>query len=118
MATRVTEIKYDDIDESTDDVRTVKLSLDGQEVEIDLSGKNYEKLSQAVAPYLEAGRRTSSKGSSARRRRGSATGTSSSGGGSVDTTAVRKWAEANGIPVNSRGRIKADVIAQYQAAGN
>src|SRR4051794_542933 len=99
MGTRVVETRYDDLDESTDDVRTVSVALDGQSVEIDLSARNFEKLSKAVAPYLEAGRKTST--TTTRRRR-----TTPAPAKSTDTQAIREWAQANGLEVNSRGRIK------------
>jgi uncharacterized protein (DUF4415 family) len=31
---------------------------------------------------------------------------------------VRAWAAGRGIEVNARGRIKADVVEQFRAAGN
>jgi hypothetical protein len=31
---------------------------------------------------------------------------------------VRKWAEANGIDVNTRGRVPTEVVERYKAAGN
>ena len=31
---------------------------------------------------------------------------------------VRQWAEANGIDVNSRGRIPAEIVERYRSAGN
>lgn len=34
----------------------------------------------------------------------------------VDAAQVRSWAIANNVPVSSRGRIGADIVAQYQAA--
>src|SRR3954454_5615457 len=111
MGTRVVETHYDDLDESTDDVRTVTLSVDGQAVEIDLSAKNYENLSKAVAPYLEAGRKTSTSTTTRRRRTAPAAPAKSS-----DTQAIREWAQANGLEVNSRGRIKKDIVDAYQAA--
>ena len=43
---------------------------------------------------------------------------SSSGAGQIDTKAVREWAESNGIELSSRGRVPADVIEKYRAAGN
>ena len=113
MGTRVVETQYDDLDESTEDVRTVSLALDGQSVEIDLSVKNFEKLSAAVAPYLEAGRKASAAATS-RRRRGSSSSPASSR--SSDTQAIREWAQANGLEVNSRGRIKKDIVDAYVAA--
>ncbi len=35
-----------------------------------------------------------------------------------DPAAVRAWAAGQGIEVNARGRIKADVVKQFRAAGN
>ena len=32
--------------------------------------------------------------------------------------AVRAWAAGQGIEVNARGRIKADVVEKFRAAGN
>jgi len=110
MGTRVVETRYDDLDESTDDVRTVSLAFRGQSVEIDLSVKNLDKLSKAISPYLEAGRKTSTSTTSRRRR------TSPASASSTDTQAIREWAQANGLEVNSRGRIKKDVVDAYQAA--
>ena len=43
---------------------------------------------------------------------------SSSPGSQVDTKAVRAWAASNGIELSSRGRVPADVIEKYRAAGN
>lgn len=103
---------YDDLDESTEDVRVVSLSPDGQAVEIDLSAKNDEKLSKAVAPYPEAGRKASGSNAPSRRRRGSVRSSSKP----TDTAAVRAWAAENGIEISSRGRVSADVQAKYQAA--
>jgi hypothetical protein len=110
MGARVVETHYDDLDESAEDVRTVSLSVDGQSVEIDLSAKSFEKLSKAVAPYLEAGRKTSS-GSAARRRRTSAAAITPAK--TSNTQAIREWAQANGHDVNTRGRIKKDIIDAY-----
>jgi hypothetical protein len=35
-----------------------------------------------------------------------------------DPAAVRAWAAGQGIEVNARGRIKADVVERFRAAGN
>lgn len=113
MGTRVVETHYDDLDESTEDVRTVSLSVDGQSVEIDLSAKNFEKLTKAVAPYLEAGRKTPSDNAPRRRRTSGAATTPAK---ASDTQAIRGWAQANGHEVSSRGRIKKDIVDAYEAA--
>jgi hypothetical protein len=36
----------------------------------------------------------------------------------VDPAAVRAWAKGNGVEVSPRGRIKADVIEAFRAAGH
>jgi hypothetical protein len=36
----------------------------------------------------------------------------------VDPAAVRAWARSKGITVSERGRISADVLAQFTAAGH
>ena len=112
MGTRIVETHYDDLDESTEDVRTVSLTLDGQSVDIDLSAKNFEKLSKALAPYLEAGRKTSTSATTRRRRASAAPAPVKSS----DTQAIREWAEANGHEVSSRGRIKKSIVDAYEAA--
>ncbi len=38
--------------------------------------------------------------------------------GGYGPAAVRVWAAGQGIEVNTRGRIKADVVEQFRAAGN
>jgi hypothetical protein len=35
-----------------------------------------------------------------------------------DPAAVRAWAAGQGIEVNARGRITADVVEEFRAAGN
>ena len=40
----------------------------------------------------------------------------STSSGKVDTKAIRKWAKANGIDVNSRGGIPAEVVERYKVA--
>jgi len=113
MASRTTVTLIDDLDGSTGGIRTVSVSLDGQVVELDLSETNYDKLQQALAPYLAAGRKT--KTSSAGSRRSSSPAPTAAGK-QQDTQAIREWAEANGHQVNSRGRVKKEIVDAYQAA--
>jgi Lsr2 len=77
----------------------------------DLSQANVDKFAAAITPYV-AGQRVGS------RRTSSTAKASSSGPGEVDTKAVRKWASSNGIELLSRGRVPAEVIEKYRAAGN
>jgi hypothetical protein len=102
----------DDLDGSTAD-ETVKFGLDGVAYEIDLSDKNALKLREFLAPYVE-------KGSRADRRRAVTIGGRSAvarGRGAAaereQNRAIREWAQRKGYPVAPRGRIKQDLVDQY-----
>lgn len=88
---------------------TLAFGVDGSSYQIDLCTKHAKQLRDAVAPFAEAGRRQSSR-STGRRR---------SGGGSdrERTQAIRAWARSKGIKVSERGRLSADIVAQYEASG-
>ena len=90
---------------------TVTFGVDGASYEIDLSKKNATALRKAVADFVEHGRRVkagSAPASKAQRRPVPRQG--------PDPAAVRLWATAQGIAVSTRGRVPADLIAQYEAA--
>jgi ribosome assembly protein YihI (activator of Der GTPase) len=108
MSSKTVVLLEDDTDGSQA-VETVYFAVDGASYEIDLSEKNASKLRDTFAPYVAKARKTGKTG----RHRGSAR---MDGFGMVDTKAVRKWAEANDVKLNSRGRIPADVMEQYRAA--
>jgi hypothetical protein len=105
VATRVLTTLQDDIDGSAA-VETVRFALDGVEWEIDLSERNANRLRNSLSDFIAHGRKIGGK------RR---TPASSS---HVDTKAIRKWAQANGIELNDRGRIPIDVLERYRAAGD
>ena len=105
MATKVLTTLQDDIDGSAA-TETVHFALDGVEWEIDLSERNANRLRNSLGVFIEHGRKVGGK-----KRRAASTN-------HVDTKAVRKWAEANGIDVNSRGRVPTEVVERYKAAGN
>lgn len=107
MARKVQVLLEDDID-GTPGAETVLFSLDGKSYEIDLSEKNADKLREAFAPWIGAGRRVSSPTAAETRRRPARR--------SEDTADIRRWAAENGIPVSTRGRISADLRARYEAA--
>jgi hypothetical protein len=116
MAQRQVVELIDDLDGKVlvDHGETVTFALDGVDYEIDLSDKNAARLRGALAPYVAAGRDKSGRRSGGRSARGPVRKADTI----VDTRAVRAWAAAHGIQVSSRGRIPADVIAQFRAAGN
>ena len=105
MATRVLTTLQDDIDGSAA-AETVRFALDGVEWEIDLSERNANRLRNSLSDFMAHGRKIGGKRRTPRISN------------QVDTKAVRKWAEANGIELNNRGRIPIDVMERYRAAGD
>ena len=113
MAQRTQIVLIDDLDgtEITDgDAQSIAFTWSGVDYSIDLSKSNADKFEKAIGPYLEKAQRVGG-----RRNRSSS---SSSSRGQVDTKAVRAWAASNGIELSSRGRVPANVIEKYKAAGN
>ena len=109
MATKTEVVLVDDLTGDPADT-TVKFSLDKTEYELDLTNENADELRKALSRYVDAARKVSGG------RRAAASGKASYSG--YDPAAVRAWASGQGIEVNARGRIKADVVEQYRAAGN
>ncbi len=107
METKVFTTLQDDIDGSNA-VETVRFGLDGVEWEIDLSERNANRLRNSLSDFTSHGRKVGGH----RRRKAANSSTE------FDPKAVRKWAEANGIEVNSRGRIPAELVDRYKSAGN
>jgi hypothetical protein len=106
MATRTVIELIDDLDGS-EATETLRFALDGTEYEIDLAGENADELRGLLVRFVDAGRKTGgTKQAPAVRRLAPA----------ADTKAVRAWAAENGIEVNSRGRIKEDVVQRYLAS--
>ncbi len=107
MARKVQVLLEDDIN-GGEAAETVAFALDGKAYEIDLSEENATSLRKALAPWIAAGRRASSgrvvdvRPKAPRR--------------SQDTAAIRRWAQEQGIPVSTRGRISAELRARYEAA--
>lgn len=107
MAKRIVETLVDDLDGSEAD-RTIAFSIDGEGYAIDLSSSNAEKFDAAIAPFVDAARRTSSGRAGGSRRRGG------SAGGAGDTKDAREWLRANGHQVSDRGRIPAPLLELYR----
>jgi nucleoid-associated protein Lsr2 len=108
MAQKVETLFVDDIDGSAAQ-DTIQFGLDGTRYEIDLNADHVRELRAIFSRYSQAGRKVtgaSRRGSPARRK-------ASADGAATD---VRNWAKAHGIKVKDRGRVPADVLAQYRAA--
>ncbi len=102
MAQKVQVVLIDDIDGGPAD-ETIRFALDGTTYEIDLSTANAGRLRAALAEFVGHAR----KGRSPRRSRT---------GGDGRSAEIRAWARQEGLPVNERGRIPADLAAKFEAA--
>ena len=111
MATKTSVLLVDDLDGESEATETVRFGLGGTDYEIDLSEANAAQMRETLSKYVSAARKT---GSTSRRRGAGRRITTDL----IDPAAVRAWAAAKGIDVSSRGRIKADVVGEYRAAGN
>jgi nucleoid-associated protein Lsr2 len=111
MATKTVIVLVDDLTGGPADT-TVTFGIDHTEYEIDLSESNAAELRETLSRYVEAARKVSARGG----RRGAQPAKPAYSG--FDPAAVRAWARGQGIEVSPRGRIKADVVQRYRAAGN
>ncbi len=99
-------VLIDDVDQSVA-TGSVEFSFKGVSYEIDLNDEHMAELQADFDKWIKHATRTGSLRSSRRNtpRR--------SGGAKSESAAVREWAQAHGIPVNSRGRIPAEIIERY-----
>jgi hypothetical protein len=111
MAQQTTVRFIDDLDGS-DASNTVTFALDGRSYEIDLSEDNAAKLRDALAPFVDAARKSGGRG----RARSQTRAEKSAPSNREETHAIREWARAHGHKVNARGRISKSVMEAYQAA--
>ena len=110
MAARTVGHLIDDVDGSEAD-ETASFSLDGVDHTSDLSEGNAEGLRKALAEFVQAGRRTGGRGA-----RTIGKTQVRPGGDRAQNQAIRDWARRTGRQVSERGRIPADLIAQFQEA--
>jgi hypothetical protein len=103
----------DDIDGGEAD-ETITFALDGTQYEIDLSKSNATKLREALAPYVGSGTRTG-RGSVSTTRSTSGRGRGAVKADRDQNRAIREWAQAKGLDVSDRGRIKQDIVDRYNA---
>ena len=106
MAQRTLTILSDDLDgKEGKDIATVTFGFDGSTYEIDLSKKNRAGLEKALAPYIDAARKTAS----APRR-------STKKSSPRVTPEDREWLRSNGFPnVKDRGRLPGAAIEALRA---
>jgi|tagenome__1003787_1003787.scaffolds.fasta_scaffold20729333_1 hypothetical protein len=103
----------DDLDGS-EGAETITYAVDGQEYEIDLSEKNAERFRSTLKEFIDASRMVERPAvlsptppRSTRR---------SSGSGRSDLHEIREWAIGRGMDVSRRGRIKKEILDDYDQA--
>ena len=108
MAQKVQVSLVDDLDGSSAADETVSFWLDGTAYGIDLTHANAARLRDALAPYLGSARKAAGRPGRAAGRRGSR-------GSDSRVAEIRAWARAEGLQINDRGRIPAEIVAKYDA---
>lgn len=103
-------IRMDDID-GTPDAESYSFALNGEQYEIDLSKDNFEKLQDALAPYVKVAAKATSR---VPRERSASPNRSSSN--KEELQAMRLWAKDNGYEVSDRGRVSQTIQDAYAAA--
>ncbi|MFD5065333.1 Lsr2 family protein [Streptomyces sp. NPDC058394] len=108
MAQRIVTIYTDDLTGAeSEEVQVHTFSLDGVNYEIDLVSDNYDKLFEALAPFIEKGRKLG-------RAKGAGRPRKPVGGAGADE--IRSWARENNYQVNDRGRVPASIREAYEKA--
>ena len=116
MAQQTTVRFVDDLDGS-EAVGTVTFSLNNRAYEIDLSDENTDKLHEALAPFIEHGRKAGGRSGGRGRTRGQTPMTDAPARSNREEThAIREWARQHGHEVSDRGRISKSVMEAYKAA--
>src|SRR5687767_6324729 len=108
MARRMVVELTDDLDGSPAK-ETVTFSLDGRDMEIDLSEQHAKALRDALQPYVAGARKAGGTGRG-RRRVGRAPARDAD-----QIRAIRDWARQQGMDVSERGRIPAKIEEAYHA---
>jgi hypothetical protein len=103
MAKKVSVETIDDLDGTSPAETTLVYTFDGATYEIDLSNANADKMRADLAVWIDHSRAV--KGPT---RRGTKLNTSNE-----DLSAIRTWAQSQGITVSMRGRVAANIITQY-----
>ena len=105
MATKTVTETICDLDGTVPATETIVFGLNGRSYTIDLSEAYAQGLHDAFAPYIAVANQVRGPRSAPAKRL-------------YDPAAVRRWAVSQGAEVSARGRVSAELIAAYQAAGN
>ena len=108
MTQRTIVTLIDDLDnhEVNGDGQTIRFGLQSSTYEIDLGAHNVQKLHDALAPFIAAGRRVD----------GSPRNRSAQRPDQAEVKAIRQWGKEHGMEVHARGRVPKSVQDAYYAA--
>ncbi len=111
------------IDDLTGDAgaRTRTFALEGTDYEIDLTEVSFAELRAVLKPFIRAARPVAgsrSPAASPRRPRPRPAASAGTSAATSSAATIRSWARGVGIAVPDRGRVPADVRAQWEAAGS
>nr|WP_145982990.1 histone-like nucleoid-structuring protein Lsr2 [Pseudonocardia sp. AL041005-10] len=101
----------EDVIRTEDEGGTVRLTLDSDTWELDLTVASQDKLREVLAPYMAAGRYTPKPGTPK-----AAPGAGGAAGDEPSDADIRAWARQNNIEVGAIGRVKKSVRDAYLAA--
>lgn len=102
MVQKIMSSLVDDLDGS-DAQGNVRFALDGTDYEIDLNEEHAAELRGILSRYVEKGRKIRVQ----RARPGRQT--------REDLPDIRAWAQARGHDIKDRGRVPAQIVAEYDA---
>lgn len=109
MAQKIVTLYTDDLTgNESGDVQTHTFALDGVNYQIDLVPDNYDRLFEALEPFIVKGRKVGRDKKVAKPREQLEARPSA-----VD---MRSWARQEGYEVSDRGRVPANVREAYQKA--
>ncbi|WP_435280109.1 histone-like nucleoid-structuring protein Lsr2 [Streptomyces sp. 1222.5] len=110
MAQKIVTVYTDDLTGAdSEEVQTHTFSLDGVNYEIDLMSENYDKLFEALEPFISKGRKLGRARTAGRSRKAP-----SVNGPSAEE--LRAWARENNMQVSERGRVPANIREAYERA--
>lgn len=110
MAQKVQIIYTDDLTgEEGEDIQTHEFSLNGVYYQMDLTPGSYDRLNEALNPFIAKAQRV-------KKTRKAAGSVSKKQGSKPNTAKVREWAKEQGYEINERGRIPSNIEEAYLKA--
>jgi hypothetical protein len=107
------DLLYSQTGEKVEAAETVRFSIDGEDIEVDLTDDNATMLREALQPFKDAGRPVTKKPSSKKKPTTSGTAPApsqkkasvSAKDKDAQNAEIREWARNNGFDLSERGRI-------------